>query len=319
MTASGRNTASAELKRVSIPSILFSHEMSALTTTRNPLVKIPMYLGAIRVWESLYALPFAYMGMFLAADGWPTWSQFIWITAAMAGARTLAMSANRLIHRKEDAANPRTANRHLPRGLLSPWEVIAMMAVSAAVFFYAAWQLNTLTLILAPVAAAYVVLYSYAKYYTWACNLILGWGLAIAPAGAWIAVTGTVEWEAVLLSFAVATWAGGFDIIYSCADYDFDRKYGVNSIPRRFGIGGAFHITRFLHFLSALSLLALGLWMGLNFYYYIGWGFAVALLVLENAFFKEDDLSKLHAPFFKFNSSVSMIHLIFTILALVLP
>ena len=208
--------------------------MSALATTRNPLAKISMYLGAIRVWESLYALPFAYMGMVLAADGWPTWNAFIWITVAMAGARTLAMSANRLIHRKEDAANPRTANRHLPQGLLSPREVIAMMVVSAAVFFFAAYQLNTLTLILAPVAALYVVLYSYAKYYTWACNLFLGWGLAIAPIGAWVAVTGTLEPQAVLLSFAVAMWAGGFDVLYSCGDYDFDREYGVNSIPRRF-------------------------------------------------------------------------------------
>jgi 4-hydroxybenzoate polyprenyltransferase len=277
-----------------------------------------MYLGAIRVWESLYALPFAYMGMVLAADGWPTWNAFIWITVAMAGARTLAMSANRLIHRKEDAANPRTANRHLPQGLLSPREVLAMMVVSVAVFFFAAYQLNTLTLILAPVAAVYVVLYSYAKYYTWACNLFLGWGLAIAPIGAWIGVTGTLEPQAVLLSFAVATWAGGFDVLYSCGDYDFDREYGVNSIPRRFGIGAAFNITRFLHFLSAVSLLALGFWLELNFYYYIGWGFAVALLVVENAYLKEDDLSKLHAPFFKFNSSVSMIHLVFTILALVL-
>ena len=292
--------------------------MSAVATTRNPLTRIPMYLNAIRVWESLYALPFAYMGMVLAADGWPAWITFIWITVAMAGARTLAMSANRLIHRKEDAANPRTANRHLPRGLLSPREVIVMMVVSAAIFFFAASRLNTLTLALAPVAAAYVVLYSYAKYYTWACNLFLGWGLAIAPAGAWIAVTGTLEPEAVLLSFAVATWAGGFDILYSCADYDFDREYGVNSIPRRFGIRAAFNITRALHLLSAISLLALGFWLELNFYYYIGWGFAAALLVVENFYLKEDDLAKLHAPFFKFNSSVSMAHLVFTILALVL-
>ena len=277
-----------------------------------------MYLGAIRVWESLYALPFAYMGMVLAADGWPTWNTFIWITVAMAGARTLAMSANRLIHRKEDAANPRTANRHLPQGLLSPREVMGMMVVSAAVFIYAAWQLNPVTLILSPVAAAYVVLYSYAKYYTWACNLCLGWGLAIAPVGAWVAVTGTLEPQAVLLAFAVATWAGGFDILYSCSDFDFDRDYGINSIPQRFGIKAAFNITRFMHFLSGVSLLALGLWLELNYYYYIGWGFAVALLVVENAFLKEDDLSKLHAPFFKFNSAVSMIHLVFTVLALVI-
>ena len=279
-------------------------------------LKFPLYLGSIRIWESLYALPFAYMGMVLAARGWPEWSTFVWITLAMAGARTLGMSANRLIHRKEDALNPRTANRHVPRGLLKPADVIVMMAVSAGVFFFAASQLNGLALALAPVAAAYVVLYSYAKYYTWACNFLLGWGLAIAPAGAWIAVTGRPDPEATLLSFAVATWAGGFDILYSCSDYEFDGRYGVDSIPRRFGIAAAFHITRVMHFLSASALLALGIWLELNFFYYIGWAIAVSLLVLENAFLKTDDLSKLHAPFFKYNSAVSMVHLLFTILAL---
>ena len=285
---------------------------------RRAFSKVPIYLGSIRIWESLYALPFAYMGMFLAAEGWPTWSTFIWVTVAMAGARTLAMSANRLIHHKEDAVNPRTANRHLPRGLLKPWEVGLMMVVSAAVFFFAASQINTLALVLAPVAAAYVVLYSYAKYYTWACNFLLGWGLAIAPAGAWIAVTGRLDPEAVLLSFAVATWAGGFDILYTCSDYEFDAEYGVHSIPRRFGIPAAFNVTRVMHFLSAVSLLALGMWLDLNFFYFIGWAIAVSLLIFENGFLKPEDLSKLHAPFFKYNSAVSMLHLLFTVLALVL-
>lgn len=292
--------------------------MSTAALPRRAFAKVPLYLGSIRVWESLYALPFAYMGMVMAAEGWPTWSTFIWVTVAMAGARTLAMSANRLIHHKEDAVNPRTVNRHLPRGLLKPWEVGLMMVVSAAVFFFAASQINTLALVLAPVAAAYVVLYSYTKYYTWACNFLLGWGLAIAPAGAWIAVTGRLDPEAVLLSFAVATWAGGFDILYTCSDYEFDAEYGVHSIPRRFGIPAAFHITRVMHFMSAVSLLALGMWLDLNFFYYIGWGFAVSLLIFENGFLKPEDLSKLHAPFFKYNSAVSMLHLLFTVLALVL-
>lgn len=292
--------------------------MSTVALPRRAFSKVPLYLGSIRIWESLYALPFAYMGMVLAAEGWPTWSTFIWVTVAMAGARTLAMSANRLIHHKEDAVNPRTANRHLPQGLLKPWEVGLMMVVSAAVFFFAASQINTLALVLAPVAAAYVVLYSYAKYYTWTCNFLLGWGLAIAPAGAWIAVTGRLDPEAVLLSFAVATWAGGFDILYTCSDYEFDAEYGVHSIPRRFGIPAAFNVTRVMHFLSAASLFALGMWLDLNFFYFIGWAFAVSLLIFENGFLKPDNLSKLHAPFFKYNSAVSMMHLLFTILALVL-
>ena len=292
--------------------------MSTVALPRRAFAKVPLYLGSIRIWESLYALPFAYMGMVLAAEGWPTWSTFIWVTVAMAGARTLAMSANRLIHHKEDAVNPRTANRHLPQGLLKPWEVGLMMVVSAAVFFFAASQINTLALVLAPVAAAYVVLYSYTKYYTWTCNILLGWGLAIAPAGAWIAVTGRLDPEAVLLSFAVATWAGGFDILYTCSDYEFDAEYGVHSIPRRFGIPAAFNVTRVMHFLSAVSLLALGMWLDLNFFYFIGWAIAVSLLIFENGFLKTEDLSKLHAPFFKYNSAVSMLHLLFTILALVL-
>ena len=282
------------------------------------ITRVPYYLGSIRIWESLFALPFAYMGMVLAADGWPLLGTFIWITLAMAGARTLAMSANRYIHRREDAANPRTADRHLPKGLLKPWEVGAMAVVGLGVFLFAASQLNPLAFALAPVAAIYVVLYSYAKYHTWACNLLLGWSLAIAPAGAWVAVTGTLEPQAVLLAFAVAAWAAGFDILYTCSDYEFDGKYGIHSIPRRFGIRAAFHITRVLHFLSAASLLALGFWMDLNYLYYIGWGFAVGLLVFENGFLKPDDLSKLRAPFFKYNSGVSMLHLGFTILALVL-
>ena len=291
--------------------------MGAIAFPKALVLKLPHYLGSIRIWESLYALPFAYMGMVLAAEGWPGWGTFIWITMAMGGARTLGMSANRLIHRKEDAQNPRTAGRHLPRGLLTPREVIGMMVVSAGVFFFAAYQLNGLALALAPVAAAYVVLYSFAKYYTWGCNFLLGWGLAIAPAGAWIGVTGHVAFEPMLLSFAVATWAGGFDILYSCSDYEFDGKYGVNSVPRRFGIAGAFNITRGMHFLSGCAFLALGVLMDLNYFYYIGWAIAVSLLVLENAFLKPDDLSRLHAPFFKYNSAVSMMHLIFTILALV--
>jgi 4-hydroxybenzoate polyprenyltransferase len=285
--------------------------------TRRIAGKVPLYLGSIRIWESLFALPFAYMGMVLAAQGWPGWRAFLWITVAMFSVRTLGMFANRLIHRKEDAANPRTRDRHLPRGLLQPTEVLVIMAVSTVVFLLAASQLNRLAAILAPVATAYVVLYSYAKYYTWACNLILGWALAIAPAGAWIGVTGRLELPAVLLSFAVACWAGGFDIIYSCTDYDFDKRYGVHSVPRRFGIAGALWAARGLHLLAALALLGLGFWLGLNFFYFIGWAIAVVLLVYENSLVKPHDLSKVGVAFFRVNSYISVQLLFFTILSLV--
>ena len=287
-------------------------------STGNLILKVPLYLGSIRIWESLYALPFGYIGMVLAADGWPGSSIFIWITVAMFGARTLGMSTNRLVHRKEDLANPRTAGRHLPKGLLKPWEVLMMMLVSTGILFYAASQLNGPALALAPVAAAYVALYSYAKYYTWACNFLLGWALAISPSAAWIAVTGRLEPEAALLSFAVAAWAGGFDVIYGCTDYDFDGRYGIKSVPRRFGIAAALWITKGMHFLAVAALLAVGLWLGLSYFYFIGWGIAVFLIIFENSLVTPKNLSRLHSPFFKYNSTISMVLLVFTILAVVL-
>ena len=279
--------------------------------------KLPLYLNSIRIWEALFALPFCYLAMVLAADGWPGWHTLIWISVAIMGARTLAMSANRLINAKEDALNPRTAGRHLPLGTLKPAEVLGMMAVSVVVFIVASSQLNSLALILAPVAAAYVVLYSYTKYFTWACNFMLGWALAIAPAGAWIAVTGRLEPPAVLLSFAVAMWAGGFDIIYGCTDYDFDQEQGIRSVPSKFGIARALWIVRGMHLLSVTALLALGLWLGLGIFYYIGWAIAFGLLIYENWLVKPDDLSKVSVAFFRVNSYISVQLLIFTILAVV--
>ncbi len=278
--------------------------------------KLNLLFESVKFEHTLFALPFAYIGMFLAADGLPTLGQFIWITVAMVAARTLAMSSNRLIHRKEDAANPRTVGRHLPQGLLKPWEMGLLMAVSVGVFLYAASQLNTLALVLAPVAATFVILYSYAKYYTWASHFVLGWADAIAPAGAWIGVTGSIEPEAALLAFAVAMWIGGFDILYATQDYDFDRKYGVHSIPKRFGIPAALWWARGMHLLTALSLLALGLWMGLGYFYYIGWALAAALLVYEHRLVRPDDLSRIHTAFFKVNTYIGLVLLLFTTLSL---
>lgn len=285
--------------------------------TKVALGRGHLVLEAIRFEHTLFAVPFAYIGMFLAADGLPTLSQFIWITVAMVAARTLAMSSNRLIHRKEDAANPRTAGRHLPAGLLKPWEMGLLMLASVGVFFFAASQLNTLSFILAPVAAVFVLLYSYAKYYTWTTHFVLGWADAIAPVGGWIGVTGSLEPEAVLLAFAVAMWIGGFDIIYACQDYEFDSKYGVHSIPRRFGVVGAFWWYRGMHLLTVTALLALGVWMDLSYFYYIGWVAALALLVYEHTLVKPGDLSKLNRAFFTINSYIALVLLLFTSLAVI--
>jgi 4-hydroxybenzoate polyprenyltransferase len=168
------------------------------------------------------------------------------------------------------------------------------------------------------VAALYVVFYAFTKYITWACHFFLGLALAISPSAAWIAVTGRLDPEPMLLTFAVVMWAGGFDVVYGCADYDFDRQYGTNSLAKRFGISAALWTTRTMHLLAAAALLAVGLWMDLGLYYFIGWAIAVVLLALENSLVKADDLSKLRSPLFQYNSVISVSLLVFTILAVTL-
>lgn len=279
------------------------------------LRKAHLFYDAVRFEHTIFALPFAYIGMFLASNGWPTLSQFGWITVAMVGARTLAMSSNRLIHRREDAANPRTAGRHLPRGTLKPWEMGTLVLVSLGVFIFAASQLNNLAFALAPVAAVFVVAYSFVKYFSWASHIVLGWADAIAPVGGWIAVSGTFDPEALLLAFAVAMWIGGFDILYASADRDFDAEYGVHSIPLRFGLQAAFWWFRSMHLLASVSLLVLGFWMDLGYLYFIGWAIASGLLVYEHTLVKPNDLSKLQMAFFTVNSYVAAMLLLFTALA----
>lgn len=286
------------------------------------LAKVPLYFSAIRIWESVFALPFAYIGMILAANAlhgqpWPGWHSFIWITAAMFGARTLGMAANRLIHAKEDAVNPRTVGRHIPSGLLNSWEVAAMALLGLLLLFYAAARLNGLVLFLSPFAAAYVVFYSYAKYFTWLCNFCLGWALATAPTAAWLGVTGQPAWEPFILSLAVALWAGGFDIIYACTDYAFDRQHGIHSVPAKIGIAEALWLARLMHLAAAIILLLIGFWLQLAWPYYIGWAIALLLLIYENSLVKPDDLSKVGVAFFRVNGYISVQFLAFTILALV--
>lgn len=291
--------------------------------TVSPWNRISHYFSSIRIWESLFALPFAYIGMALASQSangqvWPGWPSFIWITVAMFGARTLGMSANRLIHAREDSINPRTQTRHIPSGLLRAWEVAAMAALGLLILFVAAAQLNPLALLLSPLAAAYVVFYSYAKYFTWLCNFCLGWALAIAPTAAWVGVTGQLSYEPLLISFAVAMWAGGFDVIYGCTDYEFDRSYGTRSVPSRIGIAESLWVARLMHTMSLAALLVLGLVMQLGWPYYMGWVVAALLLIYENRQVKPDDLSRIGAVFFRVNGYVSVQLLAFTILALVI-
>ena len=277
-----------------------------------PLSKLRLLLDSIRFEHTVFALPFAYLGMILAADGLPTLAQFVWITVAMASARTLAMSANRIIDRHLDARNPRTASRPLPSGRLKLWEMRAMALVSLAVFLLAAAMLNTLALVLAPVAAVVVVGYSYTKRFTWTSHFILGWADGIAPAGGWIAVTGSLSWEPVLMAFAVAAWIGGFDMLYACQDYDFDRQSGLHSIPQKFGIAAALWWAKAMHLLTAASLLAIGPWMGLGWPFYVGWALAAGLLIYEHRLVSPTDLSRLNLAFFSVNGYIAVIVFVFT-------
>jgi 4-hydroxybenzoate polyprenyltransferase len=265
-------------------------------------------LEMIKIEHTLFALPFAFLGAVLAASGIPTAWQIIWITVAMAGARSTAMAFNRIADREYDARNPRTKMRAIPAGALSVGFVWGFTLIAAAIFFVAAAMLNRLTLILSPVALASVVLYSYTKRWTLLAHLILGWCLAIAPTGAWIAVRGTIDSPIpLLLSLLVMLWTAGFDVLYACQDYDFDRREGLYSIPARFGIAGSLWISRLLHLGAFTALVALYFITNLGILALIGLVATGALLIYQHTLVRANDLSRLNAAFFTTNAFVSVI------------
>ncbi len=273
----------------------------------------------IKFEHTLFALPFAFLGAVLAADGLPTLHQVLWITVAMVGARSAAMSFNRIADRKIDAENPRTANRELPTGKLSLGFAWTFMFSSCLVFLLAAFMLNRLTFILAPVALASVLGYSYAKRYTSFAHLILGWALAIAPTGAWIAVRGSLDSEIpILLSLFVMMWTAGFDVLYACQDFEYDRQKGLRSIPARFGIRGALMIARLFHFQAFIVLVLLFFFTELNWIALIGVLGAGSLMFYQHTLVRADDLSRMNAAFFTANAFVSVILFVSFALALFL-
>ncbi len=272
--------------------------------------KAPLFVDAIKFHESVFALPFAYIGMILAADGFPGWAVFGWITLAMVSARTVGMCANRVIDRHIDAVNPRAAMRHLPRGLLSAWELSAAAVAALAAFLFAAYSLNALAFALAPVAAAYLVAYPYTKRFTWTANLLLGWALAISPSAAWIGVTGSLALEPVALSLAVALWAGSFDIIYHAQDVEFHRSHGLHSVAARFGVVNAFRAARAMDALAVVTLVALGLRMGLGLPYFAACVAAAGILVYKHLIVTPNDLSRMGMAFGRINAAVSITMLV---------
>jgi 4-hydroxybenzoate polyprenyltransferase len=263
-------------------------------------------------WEhSVFALPFALCGAMLAAGGLPTVSQLGWILVCMVSARSAAMAFNRLADAQIDAANPRTATRAIPAGNLSQKFVVMFVMVSCGIFVLAAAQLNHVTLYLSPVALAVVLLYSFTKRFTRWSHILLGFALGTAPAAAWIAVRGSLDPRILLLTAAVTFWVGGFDVLYACQDIDFDRSYGLNSIPQAFGIRSALWLARILHLLMLLLLIALVVTFGLGKVAMAGVLAVAVLLAYEHSLVAADDLSQLNAAFFTMNGVISVVFFAF--------
>jgi 4-hydroxybenzoate polyprenyltransferase len=263
-------------------------------------------------WEhSIFALPFALCGAMLAAGGFPSIHQLLWIIVAMVAARSAAMAFNRWADAAIDAANPRTSTRALPAGHLSPAFVATFVVVSSALFVLAASRLNRLSLLLSPVALAILLLYSYTKRLTRWSHLVLGFALGIAPAAAWIAVRGSLDPRILLLTAAVTFWVGGFDVLYACQDYDFDRQAGLHSVPRYFGIGAALWIARAFHLIMIALLVALLVVFGLGKFAVIGVLAVILLLLYEHSLVRPNDLSKLNAAFFTMNGVISVLFFLF--------
>jgi 4-hydroxybenzoate polyprenyltransferase len=248
--------------------------------------------------------------MVLAAGSWPGWYAAGWVTAAMVGARTCAMATNRVVDRWIDARNPRTAGRHLPRGVLGVWQLRLLAIAGAVVMFVAAARLNSLCLALSPLALIFLVGYSYTKRFTWASHWVLGFTDGIAAAGGWIAITGAFQPPAYVLWFALTVWIAGFDLIYACQDVEIDRAQGLHSFPARFGIPAALTMARVNHALTAAALAALGVMMGLGAFYWVGWLAVVALLIYEHSLVRPSDLSRLDMAFFNVNGYIAVIVLV---------
>jgi len=281
--------------------------MRAVSFLRNLKITLEMIK-----WEhSIFALPFAFCGAMLAAGGLPAWRQLAWIVVAMVSARSAAMAFNRLADASIDATNPRTANRALPVGLLTPAFVTAFVLVACGIFVLAASQLNHLTLMLSPVALAVILLYSYSKRFTRWSHLLLGLALGIAPSAAWIAVRGALDPRILLLTAAVTFWVGGFDVIYACQDYDYDSSHGLHSLPRYLGIKNALVVARIFHIVMLGLLVALVVVFGLGKLALAGVIAVAALLLYEHTLVRHDDLNKLNAAFFTMNGVISVVFFFF--------
>jgi 4-hydroxybenzoate polyprenyltransferase len=272
------------------------------------------FASLVRIEHTVFALPFAYVGAFLAVDGWPGVHDLLWVTLAMVGARTLAMALNRLVDAELDARNPRTASRELPSGVLTVRQVVVLCVLALALFLAAVFQLDPVVRWLWPIPVALFFVYPYLKRVTWLCHLWLGACIGLAPVGAWLAVTGSAPWEAWAISAAVALWVAGFDVFYSLFDLEHDREEGLRSLAVRFGERGAFAGARALHVGAVLLLATAGIGLHVGVAYWLGIAAVVALLLYEHSIVRPGDLGRLNAAFFTVNGIVSLVFFAFVAL-----
>jgi 4-hydroxybenzoate polyprenyltransferase len=282
--------------------------------------KLRIILEMIKFEHTVFALPFAFMGAILGAvmmeQRLPSWGEIGWITLAMFGARSAAMSLNRLIDKAIDLRNPRTEKRALPAGLLKSAEVLLFIIVSFVLLFVATTNLAPIALKLMPIAVVMLVLYSYTKRFTWLCHIILGLTIALSPLGGWVAITGGFDPAAWLLFITVALWIAGFDIIYATQDFEYDRNAGLYSIPARFGIAGALWIARSLHVVTAIGFVTLFWLTDLSWMYLLGTLISISLLFYQHWLVRPNDLSRVQTAFFGMNGTLSVVLFIFSIVDL---
>ncbi len=281
------------------------------------LSKISKFFSMIDFGHSLFGLPFAYLGAFLAIPGIPNGRQLLWITVAMVSARSAALCLNRLIDRKIDRANPRTAGWVMASGELPVAGVWLLVFIFFGLLFYAAGQLNPLCVKLAPLAVVVLWGYSYTKKFTWWCHLLLGMAVGIGPVGGWIAVTGRFDWQPLILWLAVACWVGGFDTMYACQDIEFDRSHQLYSIPARFGESGALLFSAVFHFLTVVFLTANGIVLNLGLWYYAGVLFTAAILLYEHIIVRPGNMRRVNFASFKVNHYVGLIIFIMAVVDII--
>lgn len=272
-------------------------------------MKLPgLFARFVKFEHSIFALPFAYAGAFLALQQIPSFDRMFWITLVMVAARSLAMGLNRVIDHEIDARNPRTANREIPAGMLTLSQGVGFCILSLVVLAIGLYQLPSLTWYLSPIVVAAFVIYPYTKRFTSLCHIFLGATIGLAPVGAWVAVTGELAWPPFLLMGVVTFWIAGFDIIYACLDLDFDRREGIHSLPVSLDVVKALLVTRGFHLLSTALMLEVGLVLDLGLIYYIGVGVVAGLLAYENAIVSAKDLSRVNTAFMTMNGIISVVY-----------